>query len=193
MCRGSHTTPCRYGASVNRSTPSARWSSGQDSGLSRRKREFDSPTGHHRVLLKTDIADDMPACNHHRVVSNNLSGSLTPADSQQVCRSVALGPRPTGGYRTRRIPCALHPQKQAAYTRRNLSGHLAAHTPLSVTEDAANRAIPLPYMRYEPCGGGSLAVTKSAQAFGCTGYAVDALTDCPALSVPGRGACRSVL
>ena len=24
----------------------ARWSSGQDSGLSRRKREFDSPTGH---------------------------------------------------------------------------------------------------------------------------------------------------
>ena len=25
----------------------ARWSSGQDGGLSRRKREFDSPTGHH--------------------------------------------------------------------------------------------------------------------------------------------------
>ena len=24
----------------------ARWSSGQDGGLSRRKREFDSPTGH---------------------------------------------------------------------------------------------------------------------------------------------------
>ena len=145
------------------------------------------------VSLKTDIADNMPACNHHRVMSDNLSGSLTPTDSQQVCRSVALGPRPAGGYRTRRIPRALHPQEQAAYTRRSLSGHLAAHTPLSVTEDAANRAIPSPYMRYEPCGGGSLAVTKSAQAFGCTGYAVDALTDCPALSVPGRGACRSVL
>ena len=25
----------------------ARWSSGQDAGLSRLKREFDSPTGHH--------------------------------------------------------------------------------------------------------------------------------------------------
>ena len=25
----------------------ARWSSGQDGGLSRRKREFDSPMGHH--------------------------------------------------------------------------------------------------------------------------------------------------
>ena len=25
----------------------ARWSSGQDGGLSRRKQEFDSPTGHH--------------------------------------------------------------------------------------------------------------------------------------------------
>ena len=72
-------------------------------------------------------------------MSDNLSGSLTPADSQQVCRSVALGPRPTGGYRTRRTTCALHPQEQAAYTRRNLSGHLAAHTPLSVTEDAAKK------------------------------------------------------
>ena len=29
----------------------ARWSSGQDGGLSRRKREFDSPTGHHYALL----------------------------------------------------------------------------------------------------------------------------------------------
>ena len=28
----------------------ARWSSGQDGGLSRRKREFDSPTGHQKVL-----------------------------------------------------------------------------------------------------------------------------------------------
>ena len=28
----------------------ARWSSGQDGGLSRRKREFDSPTGHHFPL-----------------------------------------------------------------------------------------------------------------------------------------------
>ena len=28
----------------------ARWSSGQDGGLSRRKREFDSPTGHHQIL-----------------------------------------------------------------------------------------------------------------------------------------------
>ena len=28
-------------------TTTARWSSGQDGGLSRRKREFDSPTGHH--------------------------------------------------------------------------------------------------------------------------------------------------
>ena len=30
----------------------ARWSSGQDGGLSRRKREFDSPTGHHLSLDK---------------------------------------------------------------------------------------------------------------------------------------------
>lgn len=29
----------------------ARWSSGQDGGLSRRKREFDSPTGHHYCPL----------------------------------------------------------------------------------------------------------------------------------------------
>ena len=28
----------------------ARWSSGQDGGLSRRKQEFDSPTGHHKLL-----------------------------------------------------------------------------------------------------------------------------------------------
>ena len=28
----------------------ARWSSGQDGGLSRRKQEFDSPTGHHSFL-----------------------------------------------------------------------------------------------------------------------------------------------
>ena len=29
----------------------ARWSSGQDGGLSRRKQEFDSPTGHQRHIL----------------------------------------------------------------------------------------------------------------------------------------------
>ena len=29
----------------------ARWSSGQDGGLSRPNREFDSPTGHHLSLL----------------------------------------------------------------------------------------------------------------------------------------------
>ena len=28
----------------------ARWSSGQDGGLSRRKQEFDSPTGHQRKV-----------------------------------------------------------------------------------------------------------------------------------------------
>ena len=28
----------------------ARWSSGQDGGLSRRKREFDSPTGHQLLI-----------------------------------------------------------------------------------------------------------------------------------------------
>ena len=32
-------------------TTTARWSSGQDGGLSRRKREFDSPTGHHFLGL----------------------------------------------------------------------------------------------------------------------------------------------
>ena len=31
----------------------ARWSSGQDGGLSRRKRGFDSPTGHQKSLDKT--------------------------------------------------------------------------------------------------------------------------------------------
>ena len=31
----------------HRNAAMARWSSGQDGGLSRRKREFDSPTGHH--------------------------------------------------------------------------------------------------------------------------------------------------
>ena len=35
------------GSSPRRRTKMARWSSGQDGGLSRRKREFDSPTGHH--------------------------------------------------------------------------------------------------------------------------------------------------
>ena len=32
----------------------ARWSSGQDGGLSRRKREFDSPTGHQFSLDSQD-------------------------------------------------------------------------------------------------------------------------------------------
>ena len=32
----------------------ARWSSGQDGGLSRRKQEFDSPTGHHFPLDKRE-------------------------------------------------------------------------------------------------------------------------------------------
>ena len=36
----------------------ARWSSGQDGGLSRRKREFDSPTGHHQKKV-LDIAEEM--------------------------------------------------------------------------------------------------------------------------------------
>ncbi len=34
-------------AERTREDRTARWSSGQDGGLSRRKREFDSPTGHH--------------------------------------------------------------------------------------------------------------------------------------------------
>ena len=29
----------------------ARWSSGQDGGLSRRNQEFDSPTGHHYLNM----------------------------------------------------------------------------------------------------------------------------------------------
>ena len=31
----------------------AGWSSGEDGGLSRRKQEFDSPTGHHKI--KKDV------------------------------------------------------------------------------------------------------------------------------------------
>ena len=39
----------------------ARWSSGQDGGLSRRKREFDSPTGHHVVADYTSFASEQVA------------------------------------------------------------------------------------------------------------------------------------
>ena len=44
----------------------ARWSSGQDGGLSRRKREFDSPTGHQEFCLtavgRNDILDLLQRC-----------------------------------------------------------------------------------------------------------------------------------
>ena len=36
---------------ITRDDDVARWSSGQDGGLSRRKQEFDSPTGHQRHIL----------------------------------------------------------------------------------------------------------------------------------------------
>ena len=42
------------GSSPRRRTM-ARWSSGQDGGLSRRKREFDSPTGHHSSFAQLHI------------------------------------------------------------------------------------------------------------------------------------------
>ena len=42
----------------------ARWSSGQDTGLSRRKRGFDSPTGHHylenKICCQIERADEHP-------------------------------------------------------------------------------------------------------------------------------------
>ena len=38
---------CAEAKDTKLATTTARWSSGQDGGLSRRKREFDSPTGHH--------------------------------------------------------------------------------------------------------------------------------------------------
>ena len=37
---------------------SARWSSGQDGGLSRRKQEFDSPTGHHFPRINLIVGVD---------------------------------------------------------------------------------------------------------------------------------------
>ena len=40
-------SPRKSGTRTLRASHKARWSSGQDGGLSRRKREFDSPTGHH--------------------------------------------------------------------------------------------------------------------------------------------------
>ena len=36
----------------------AGWSSGQDGGLSRRKQEFDSPTGHHSLLTAYTVGVD---------------------------------------------------------------------------------------------------------------------------------------
>ena len=36
----------------------ARWSSGQDGGLSRRKQEFDSPTGHHYPRINLIVGVD---------------------------------------------------------------------------------------------------------------------------------------
>ena len=36
----------------------ARWSSGQDSGLSRRRQGFDSPTSHHRRGKKEKVGVD---------------------------------------------------------------------------------------------------------------------------------------
>ena len=42
------------GADKKECDDTARWSSGQDGGLSRRKREFDSPTGHHLLSLERE-------------------------------------------------------------------------------------------------------------------------------------------
>ena len=42
------------GSEADFATTTARWSSGQDGGLSRRKREFDSPTGNHLLSLERE-------------------------------------------------------------------------------------------------------------------------------------------
>ena len=54
--RGKAKSPAR-GCAPN----AARWSSGQDGGLSRRKREFDSPTGHHFFFQMGAVRVRMPA------------------------------------------------------------------------------------------------------------------------------------
>ena len=50
----------------------ARWSSGQDGGLSRRKQEFDSPTGHqfssHNNIVGVDYGEGPPVPISNTVV-----------------------------------------------------------------------------------------------------------------------------
>ena len=57
----------------------ARWSSGQDGGLSRRKQEFDSPTGHHfsshNKIVGVDYGEGPP------VPISNTVVKLTGADN----------------------------------------------------------------------------------------------------------------
>ena len=52
----------------------ARWSSGQDGGLSRRKQEFDSPTGHHFnliIVVGVDYGEGPPVPISNTVVKLN--------------------------------------------------------------------------------------------------------------------------
>ena len=66
----------------------ARWSSGQDGGLSRRKREFDSPTGHQEFCLtvvgRNDIVDLLQRCSRSKVRVNGDEGTPVPIPNTVV-------------------------------------------------------------------------------------------------------------
>ena len=74
----------------------ARWSSGQDGGLSRRKQEFDSPTGHQYSSLAQSV--------EHAAVNRGVVGSS-----------------PTGGAKKRQVErlavFLLHNLRCSAYYR----------------------------------------------------------------------------
>ena len=66
----------------------ARWSSGQDGGLSRRKREFDSPTGHQEFCLtavgRNDILDLLQRCSRSKVRVHGDEGTPVPIPNTVV-------------------------------------------------------------------------------------------------------------
>ena len=66
----------------------ARWSSGQDGGLSRRKREFDSPTGHQEFCLtavgRNDILDLLQRCGRSKVRVHGDEGTPVPIPNTVV-------------------------------------------------------------------------------------------------------------
>ena len=68
----SHTHPLFSLQGAARKMKVARWSSGQDGGLSRPKREFDSPSGHH---FSSDKRAPLAQLVEHLTLNQGVQGS----------------------------------------------------------------------------------------------------------------------